>query len=260
MNASDVREKFLLYTHFLTEACRKTPSVIGLVLVGSVADTSRIDEWSDHDFFVITEIGAQEGLRLDLSWLPAYEEIAFSFRETEHGLKVVYRSGAVLEFAIFDVEELRACSVNHNKLAFGTSEVAEALETASKRTAVQIPGDSLIDFRHFLALILIGAGRAQRGEILAAGQGIRSYALGLLMKVFAREFPSDPRLDRLDPLRRFETVHQEIGRQIATALEQPPEMAAKILLEIAEFELPPIWVDYPAKNVQVIKEVLGWER
>ena len=138
MNSSNAREKFGLYTQLLTEACRNTPSVIGLVLVGSVADTERVDEWSDHDFFLITERGAQERLRLDLSWLPSSEKIAFSFRETEHGLKVVYNSGAVLEFAIFDVEELRSCAVNHNKLAFGTPEVAEALTTASNRTAIAI--------------------------------------------------------------------------------------------------------------------------
>ena len=28
------------------------------------------DEWSDHDFFLISQPGEQEALRQDLSWLP----------------------------------------------------------------------------------------------------------------------------------------------------------------------------------------------
>lgn len=258
MTSLDARTKFARYTHDLSKACRNTPSVIGLVLVGSVADSDRADEWSDHDFFVITESGAQEKLRQNLDWLPSSSEIAFSFRETAHGLKVVYTSGAVLEFAIFDAEELRSCAVNHNRLAFGTEEVQSALTTAAARTEKIEPGDSLIDFRHFLSLLLIGVGRARRGEILTAGQGIRSSAMGALMKVFAREFPADPRLDLLDPFRRFEFVRPELGRHLALALEQSPELAAKQLLAIAEDILPTLWGAYPERDVFVIKRVLGW--
>ncbi|MBC7463642.1 MAG: hypothetical protein H7227_05230 [Actinobacteria bacterium] len=258
MDAHEVKEKFTQYTQRLIEACRATPSVIGLVLVGSVADTARVDEWSDHDFFVITQTGAQEELRQDLSWLPSHNEIAFSFRETEHGLKVVYVSGAVLEFAIFDTDELRSCAVNHNKLAFGTDEVKDALSIASGRTAEKIPGDSLTDFRHFLSLVLIGVGRARRGEVLTAGQGIRSYSLAALMRVFVREAPHDSRLDRLDPFRRFELVHPELGYNIAVALEHSPELAAKNLLKIAEDNLSQSWLQYPIEDVRVIKEALGW--
>ena len=258
MNSISPLERFTRYTESLVEACRATPSVIGLVLVGSVADTERVDEWSDHDFFLITETGGQEKLRQDLTWLPSNDEIAFSFRETAHGLKVVYRTGAVLEFAVFDTDELRACAVNHNRLAFGTDEVKQALSIASDRTQQDIHGDSLVDFRHFLSLLLIGVGRSRRGELLTAGQGIRSYALSVLMRVFAREFPRDARLDRLDALRRFEIVHPVLGRNIAAALEQSPEQAARTLLQIAEDNLSKSWLQYPIEDVRVIKEALGW--
>ena len=64
------------------------------------------DQWSDHDFFVISEPGSQEYFRNDLSWLPDDRQIAFWFRETTHGLKVVYENGNLLEFAVFDFAEL----------------------------------------------------------------------------------------------------------------------------------------------------------
>jgi len=38
------------------------------------------DEWSDHDFFVITPAGEQERMRTDLSWLPDAGQIALSYR------------------------------------------------------------------------------------------------------------------------------------------------------------------------------------
>jgi hypothetical protein len=258
MSSLNARKKFTQYTTELTDRCRTTPSVIGLVLVGSVADTARVDEWSDHDFFVITEPGAQEALRQDLSWLPSFDDIAFSFRETAHGLKVVYRSGGVLEFAIFDVEELRICAVNHNLLAFGTPDVAQALTTAANRTADIPLGDSLRDFRLFLSLLVIGVGRARRGELLTAGEGIRSYALGALLKVFARELPADSRQDRLDPFRRFEFVQPELGGKIAQALQLPPEHVALSLLSIAEENLPKVWANYPNQDVLAVRKILGW--
>ncbi|MDQ5975545.1 MAG: hypothetical protein QG661_2754, partial [Actinomycetota bacterium] len=68
------------------------PHVVGLVLAGSSAQPWRRDRWSDHDFLMITADGTPERYRTDLSWLPDNEQIAFWFRETAHGLKVLYRT------------------------------------------------------------------------------------------------------------------------------------------------------------------------
>lgn len=229
------------------------------MLAGSTAETERVDEWSDHDFLVITESGEQESLRTDLSWLPDAQAIAFSFRETEHGLKVVYESGAVLEFAIFDCAELRACAINHHRLAYGSEDVREALSVAvTNGPSGSQSSDNLRDFRLFLSLILIGVGRARRGETLAAGQHIRTHASTALMKVLTRFLPADDRLDRLDIWRRFEFVFPELGIELANALAQQPEPAAIDLLRIAENVLAPVWTDYPYENVRVIKRALAW--
>jgi hypothetical protein len=259
MSSQATLSRFLEFTKSLTDSCVRQPSIIGLVLVGSTAETDRVDEWSDHDFFVITKDGEQESLRTDLSWLPDSQAIAFWFRETEHGLKVVYESGAVLEFAIFDCDELRACSANHHRLAYGDEDVKEALSVAvTNGPSSSQSSDALRDFRLFLSLILIGVGRAKRGEILAAGQHVRTHALGALMKVFACFLPTDSRLDRMDAFRRFEFVYPELGRELANALAKQPEPAAMDLLRIAEDVLAPVWMDFPYKEVRVIKNALAW--
>jgi len=258
MDSQNTLARFIKYSESLTESCKKNPKIIGLVLVGSTAETERADRWSDHDFFVITESNEQEPLRRDLSWLPNTEEIAFWFRETEHGLKIVYKSGGVLEFAVFDCDELRGCMVNHHRLAYGNEEVEEALSSAKARLPELVVGDDLGDFRHFLSVLVIQVGRARRGELLTAGQGIRGTAATALLKVLTRRLPHDPQLDRLDVSRRFEFAHPEIGKVIADALAQQPERAAMDLLKISDKYLAPIWSDYPKSEVQTVKDILSW--
>lgn len=258
MTSEGTLARFKKYSESLTNSCVQHPKIIGLVLVGSTAETDRVDEWSDHDFFVVTEDSEQESLRRDLSWLPDSESIAFWFRETEHGLKVVYNSGSILEFAIFDCDELRTCMVNHHQLAYGNDEVTKALMAASNRLPANVIGDDLADFRNFLSVLIIQVGRARRGEVLTAGQGIRGTATTALLKVLTRRLPQDHRLDTLDVSRRFELVHPEIGKIIAKALEQEPEAAARDLLMISEKYLVPLWDDYPHDEVAIVKDVLSW--
>ena len=72
-------DAYRAFTQALTERLRADPRAIGLVAVGSMADRDYgPDEWSDHDFFVITPPGGQEELRSDLSWLPSADRIALS--------------------------------------------------------------------------------------------------------------------------------------------------------------------------------------
>ena len=98
-------EAFRGWTARLSEGLQVDNRVIGLVMLGSSADVGRVpDQWSDHDFFVITHPGAQEAMRQDLDWLPDPDQIVLNVRETAHGLKVLYADGHLIEFAIFDME------------------------------------------------------------------------------------------------------------------------------------------------------------
>lgn len=258
MRSAAILSKFLEYSEALTSSCIAHPAIIGLVLVGSAAETERVDEWSDHDFFVITEKGEQETLRADLSWIPNFEAIAFFFRETEHGLKVVYKSGAVLEFAVFDCDELATCVINHQHLAYSNDEVMRALARANSQINSPDRSDDLSDFRHFLSLLIIGVGRARRGEVLTAGAGIRSAGAELLVKLLTRHLPKDDRLDKLAVWRRFEFVFPEIGTHLIQALALQPEEVAIELLRIADTYLAPIWNEYPFDDVSTTKAALSW--
>jgi hypothetical protein len=231
----------------LTANLEARDDVLGLVLVGSTAARERQDEWSDHDFFVITVDASAEPMRQTLDWLPDHDAIALAPRETAHGLKVVYDSGHVLEFAVFTLGELSQAGANAYEVAFDRGGVGPLMESLAKRP--RAARDDEGNLALFVALLLIGVGRARRGELLVAGQSIRSFAVDRLLTVLAHRNP-DPRLDDLDPFRRVELAFPSLG--LAEALAQPPEDAARSLLIIAERELGTV------KGADVLRRRLGW--
>jgi hypothetical protein len=259
--SNDVLDKFLSFSASLANNLSLRPEVIGLVLVGSTADISRVDEWSDHDFFVFTKEGEAETLRQDLSWLPDHEQIAMRPRETAHGLKVVYESGQVLEFAVFNDSELEIVSVNDYSVAVDKTNIAERMNTVAERK--QTKHASLADeFELFLANILIGVGRARRGEVLIAGQHIRSYCidfvLGLLRNWHAPTQGAELRGDSLNRFRRFEIQYPEFGRRLERLAEMPVEASAKALVEFVVESGSGHLTKEQLHSVFVVRNRLGW--
>jgi hypothetical protein len=186
-------------------------------------------------------------MRQDLSWLPDHAAIALAPRETAHGLKVVYESGHVLEFAVFTIGELSLAGANAYEVALDRGGVAPIMESLAKRPRAARNDEANLAL--FIALLLIGVGRARRGELLVAGNAIRTYAVERLLIVLAHRHP-DPRLDDLDPFRRVELAFPTLG--LDRALAQPPEDAARAILEIAERELGTI------TGADVLRTRLGW--
>ena len=71
MTESDSRRsQFLSFIGRLSQSARENADVLGLVLVGSAAETFRADEWSDHDFFLIVNPTCGERFRSDLMGCP----------------------------------------------------------------------------------------------------------------------------------------------------------------------------------------------
>jgi hypothetical protein len=245
------------------------PRVVGLVLAGSSAETARRDQWSDHDFLVVTEDGTPEGYRADLSWLPQGERLpdgdrlAFSFRETPHGLKALYRSGLLLEFAVFDRAEFAACALNHYSVVIdrgGITDLAREVHSrTTSATTISAP-DPLASLRAFLSLVYIGTGRARRGERLSANVFIRDYAtahlLRLLRVVVLGDDPATAVLDDLDPWRRFEQAAPDLAARIDSALARPIEEVGPDLLRVADGELRERWPAYPAQDTALVLALL----
>ncbi len=162
----------------LTTTLQADERVRGLVLLGSTARQShQPDEWSDHDFFVITESGLQELFRTTFDWLPNRESVVLTVRETEHGLKILYADGHLLEYAVFDVAEIAVAKANDYAVVFDKGGVTAAMAKIAHPPADQLPAaytDSARDLGMFLCQLVIGAGRVTRGEAISGQVFMRS--------------------------------------------------------------------------------------
>ena len=228
-------EAYRAFIHELTDTLKANLQVLGLVLVGSTANHSHApDQWSDHDFFVVTTSGIQNQFRSNTTWPPDHETIVLTVRETEHGLKVLYQSGHIIEYAVFDLDEIKLAKVNDYEIVFDRGGVTEVVnQIASTDTTISV-SDIQRDKGMFLCLLIVGAGRVARGELISGQVFIRSHALGHLLSALAQTLPAEDKslLDNLDPYRRFELVFPEIGQQIKQALANHPIQAAIGLLEL----------------------------
>lgn len=234
--------------------------VLALVALGSMAQQDyQPDEWSDHDFFVITIQGVQEDMRRDLSWLPRADEIVFHFRETEHGVKALYTNGHLLEFAVFNESELQVARLNRYQVLLDKAGIAPRLEELALATqdfVAHSQTDPNKRFAEFLMNIFVGVGRRARGERLSGRQFIKTYALTHLLHMLAEFVPSADvqLLDNLDPFRRFEFVYPALGAELNHILAQDTLSAADGLITLAARELRPFLTSFPEAAVTEVQQ------
>jgi hypothetical protein len=236
MTSLSALERFIDYSDRLRDSLAARENVLGLVLVGSTAEHSRVDEWSDHDFFVITKEGFAESMRQDLSWLPDRDQVVLAPRETDHGLKVVYADSHVLEFAVFEDSELEMAGVNSYAVTLDRTNITERMAIIAARPS-QKPYLVDREWQLFLSLLLIGVGRARRGEVLIAGQFVRSYCLNHVLG-FVRHWQSplagtESKEDSFNRYRRFEQQYPELGAQLEKLSQLPVEQAGQAYLKFA---------------------------
>jgi len=252
-------DDFRAFTSALVDRAAADERVVGLVAVGSMAERDYApDEWSDHDFFLVTQPGEQDAFRSDLSWLPRADEIVLSFRETEHGLKVIYQDAHLIEFAVFSVEELRVAPVDRHRVLLDRGGVAEGLVVTSREQGSPPRRDGARAFDLLLSHVLVGAGRHRRGEILSGGLFVRSLAVSDLVSLVTATLPAENAtlLDGLDPLRRFELVYPEIAREIDELSRAETVVAARGMLALAERELRSTRPELPWHALDVVRSSL----
>jgi hypothetical protein len=178
-------------------------------------------------------------------------------RETAHGLKVVYQNGDVLEFAVFEDSELELSSANDYKVALDRADLAERMAKIAERS---IPSevDRAQELELFLSLILIGVGRARRGEVLAAEQHIKSYALNHALRLIRLAKPVESsKRDSLNAYRRFEFDYPALGQELAAVMLMPTEESAKSLAVLVLREIR--GDDREFALFRVVADRFGWD-
>lgn len=220
----------------------KALALIGLGSVGLELD--RLDRYSDLDFFAIVENGHKREFLDDLSWLGNIRPIAYSFRNTPDGFKVLFTDGIFCEFAVFEEPELEHIPFAPGRMVWKRDGVPDELRfprrpqpSLEERSVEWSLGEALTN-------LYAGLCRYRRGEKLAALRLIQLHATDRLLELAERIDPASP--SPRDPFaleRRYEQRHPGIAQilpSFAQGYERSPESARAILTFLDEhFEVNP---------------------
>jgi hypothetical protein len=251
-------EQYDEFTQALQQNLEQDGRVLALIALGSMADATRRDEGSDHDFWVVVTPDAPEDFLRDLAWLPAHTSITFALRQAGCYYTVIYQEGHIVEFAVFALAQLERAKTNAYRILFSRySDIATIVQTLYTRTG-QEPDTPDSDSRAFGFLLVdlwTGMARYQRGEYLSAHKLIMQNAVDSLLRLLVKHLPipAENTLDNLDGRRRFEQCYPALGKELASILLLDSLSAAAHLLGIAERCLRESMPDYPTQAVETLR-------
>ncbi len=249
-------EQYQKLTRQLQHKLEAYGDVIALLAMGSMAgNTRKPDEWSDHDFFVITETGKQQAYRDSKMWLPQPERIVLHFQDTLHGCKALYDDAHLMEYAIFDTTELLEARIDDYQILFDKANISTKLTDLTVSTQTN---DSAVMLSGILANMVVGIGRYGRGEQLSANTFIKQYAFNALVLLAWDVLPTtNPSArDLFDASRRFEQGYPELSQQLSTILLMPIPQASLALLDVIESKFAPELPNFPEQAITVIREYI----
>jgi hypothetical protein len=172
-----VPERLLQRLDLLGDVLAARGDAIALIGHGSVGvDLHRLDEHSDLDFFVIVDDGAKQRYLDSIDWLEALHPVAYSFRNTVDGRKVLFEDGLFAEYAVFTVDELAQGAFSPGRIVWQRPDAPAGLEQPAPRD----PGPHRTSEHHLneaVTNLYVGLHREARGERLSAMRFIQCYAV-----------------------------------------------------------------------------------
>lgn len=206
-------------------------AVIGLGSVGIELD--RIDQYSDLDFFVIVEDGSKQQYLENLDWLSSIAPIAYYFRNTADGFKILYADGIFCEMAVFDISELESIPFAEGRIVWKATHISDEIRIPKNQEGRQTPQSEEWLLGEALTNIYVGLCRFWRGEKLSAARFVQGYALDRIVDLSARlATAEDSPADVFMPERRYEQRYPEIANKLPSFMqgyEKTPASARAML-------------------------------
>lgn len=254
-----MNDKLIKRLNAIGENLKKYPKTLALIGHGSVGvELSRLDDFSDLDFFVVVEDEVKDHFIDSLFWLEEVQPFTYSFKNTRDGYKFMYQDGIYGEFAVFGRSEMAHVTQNEGRLIWKREDYHEPhlLEKKGKITQIE---DDQVDFRMNEALtnLYVGLLRAQRGEKLSALRFIESYAFTNVMSVLHMFMKEENVLkDPFNLERRFEQRYPTMRNQLKDMLQGYDRLAssAEAILNLI-VSLYPANQDFVAEIRQHIKKL-----
>ena len=196
-------------------ALARSNRALALLALGSAGlELDRLDRYSDLDFFAIVESGRKREFLGDLGWLQEVSPIAYAFRNTPDGYKVLFEDGIFCEFAVFEETELEHIPYAPGRVVWKREGVSDALRFPSlplprreERSVEWCLGEALTN-------LYAGLCRYRRGEKLAAFRLIQVHAIDRLLDLVETTEPAAP--SHRDPFAPERRLEQRLPRFAAT--------------------------------------------
>ncbi len=221
------------------QSLQRSGHTLALIGLGSVGlDTERLDGYSDLDFFAIVEPGQKQAFLDNLDWLGSLCPIAYSFRNTDDGYKLLFEDGVFCEFAVFEPDELVTIPFSAGRIVWKQAHVPETISQPVYKSSGQPKRDQEWLVGEALTNLYVGMARERRGEHLSAMRFIQGYAVDRLLELIESTSTVQPGLrDEFALERRFEDRHPEMAGHAAgwmQGYERNRESALAILAFLQE--------------------------
>lgn len=215
---------------------------LALIGLGSVGlETDRLDEYSDLDFFAIVDEGYKSHYIENLDWLSALCPIAYCFRNSADGYKLLFDDGIFCEFAVFEQAELTHIPFTAGRVVWKQPQVADTIGVPAR--AAPAPREPNVEFLVGEAVtnLYVGLGRFRRGEKLSAERFVQGYAVDRIVELAKLvESEQSAYRDGFVNERRFEQRFPVLARELPHFVQgyaRTPESALAIL-EFLESRFP----------------------
>jgi lincosamide nucleotidyltransferase B/F len=230
------KESLLTRLDEIGRSLEQSGHALALLGLGSVGlELDRIDAYSDLDFFAIVEAGYKQAYIESLEWLSAIHPIAYRFRNTVDGYKLLFADGIFCEFAVFELEELKQIPFAPGRIIWKRPGMPDTLGQPPLKPNLPAKRDKEFLLGEAVTNIYVGLQRDRRGEKLSAMRFIQSYAVDRLLELV--EYIAEPKEAQRDPFvneRRFERRYPDFAPLLG-AWAQGYERNGESALAILEF-------------------------
>lgn len=231
-----MRKKLLLERlNQIGTSLEKTGDALLLLGLGSVgSEIGRLDEYSDLDFFVIAKPTLKTRFIDHLDWLESVHPLAYSFKNTKDGYKILFEDGIYGEFAVFEEEEMGNILFSSGRVVWKEPSFNNLEIVSPLRKAPSLRREALdFSINEALTNLYVGLCRYARGEKLSGMKFIQNHALDNILSVLHLvEKEVDYYPDIFGNERRIEKRFPEfagIMEQMLQGYKQVPKSALKIL-------------------------------
>ncbi|MBI2419930.1 MAG: hypothetical protein HYV28_18860 [Ignavibacteriales bacterium] len=187
------KEKLILRLDEIGESIKYSGNALALIGLGSVGiELSRLDDYSDSDFFVIATDGCKNFYIQNLVWLCSIAPLSYTFRNTKDGYKGMYEDGIYCKFAVFEICELLQTNYAEGRIIWMADGFDENLRVPRNTGALDWRPESIVWLiGEIVTCLYVGMCRYRRGEKLSGFTFIQRHAFTLFFELVEMTRPDN---------------------------------------------------------------------